>query len=532
MQMIVTLTIVGVMSLVATALLGRRTRGRDTPADRWLTVAFPFLIFLAVCTVLIGATTGHHIDWDAARLAAAVAAARGLPVYAPDGAIETVMYPPGWLLAYRPVAWGQTPAAVLAIGNGLALFYSLLPVAALALLRRSRPLAGLSLAALFVFGMLRCRPLYESCFFPHADAPAMGLALVAAGLLWRSRQPSLSAKRAFWSSAVFAALAVACKQTMILIIPAMAAWLCLRQRYRAAGAYVGISAVIGLVLLAVSAWQFGFEGLWLNLVAIPGRQGWVGSFPFNGFRVLAEFLDHALLPITLLIAGCACAVGLAKTGGPRRQVTEHAWGLLVCVAIFLVPVALLGRVKVGGALNAFGPAIYFLYAAGMALAIDVFRSEPSNAGDDRAGWVALRAAVGMGVLAVCGVWTLNVIQELRYGLPPMARSRVQQAYDYIRAGHPGTYFPAYPLAHLLAQGELYHYAHAIGDRELRGHVPLAPGQAQRYMPRDLELVCWTRAHLADERKGMGNRLKEYRRPVLVPELPEFICFRQASPVGE
>lgn len=521
--MSVSLVHVGALAVLLSAILGWWGRRRAAWWERAFVIASPTFIYLVLGSALIGARTEHHVNWDAARLGAVVAAWRGFAVYDVAGPVQTVMYPPGWLLAYGPVAGCDTPAGVLTLGNAMAQAYAFLPVLLLAQVCARRRATALVLAACFVYAACRLRPLYEGCFFPHADAPALGLALLATIALWCSRHATPPSTRWLYGAACLSAMAVACKQVMVPILPAIACWLCARRQYRDAVRFLGASLLAGILLMALSAWRFGLDGLLLNLVRIPGGHDWVGTTPFNLLRSGSELLSLALMPLIILALGSAWATASAGWSGVRQQLATRAWGLPAILAISLIPLSLMGRVKVGGALNSLAPPLYFLVAALLALYAELLR-EPVPSGLSPASRPILKRTSAAVLAMVAIVWGLDVTQSLRYGLPDPRRSLPQQAFDYLSSTGANAYFPGYPLAHLLDENRLYHFTHAVGDRELRGHIPLAPGQGRAHVPAEATIVCWTRNHLEDERRDVGRYLPGFTVPVAIPELPDFSCY--------
>ncbi len=57
----------------------------------------------------------------------------------------------------------------------------------------------------------------------------------------------------------------------------------------------------------------------------------------------------------------------------------------------------------------------------------------------------------------------------------------QLAYEYAKEQPGAAYFPQNPLAHLMAEGKLYHFFYGIEDRELAG-VLISSDHFRRYMP--------------------------------------------------
>ncbi len=512
----------------------RRTvcgRSGEDAADH-LPGVWPLWIYLIAMSVVLGVAKGHYGDWDAARLAVSVAWARGLPVYAglSEGAVQTTMYPPVWLLAYAPVAWGRTPTEVMAIGYALAPLLALLPIAVtLAAVTRSW---WLSLAGLFLFtaAAVHVEPLWWSCFFPHADAPALGLGLIAVLLVydaWR-RDESRAARGLVVAGAAAACLSVGAKQVMILLLPILLGGLWIVRARRLAGAFILGALGAGLLLAAWAAWAFDISALWLNLVAIPGGASWVGAFPFNLFGALRVLMLPALPPLMLIVV-MATASAMAAEGATPRPARRLLWPWLLAVGVGLSPMAVMGYVKVGGALNSLSFSLYFVYAAAVVQILETApRGSPAPA-FSRA-WPRYRAGGVALTLLIAGPWMLGTLQELRYGLRTISASPCQQAYDYLRT-EPDVqvYFPAYPLAHLLAEDQWYHFVLAMVDREHIGGVPMTPEHRRRHWPADPGMVAWTARQFATEHGGGGDYFPDHQTPIAVPGLPAFRCFVRMPP---
>ena len=117
------------------------------------------------------------------------------------------------------------------------------------------------------------------------------------------------------------------------------------------------------------------------------------------------------------------------------------------------------------------------------------------------------------------------MQDVRYGFRAPRDNLSQQAYDFLMT-HPDTriYFPAYPLAHLMAEQKLYHFMLAIRDREVEAGVPLSPEQFQAHVPPAPEYVAWSKRLYKTERLIMPGYYAEYVQPQRIDGLPDFRCF--------
>lgn len=517
---------VPVVSLAWAFLCWRRTRWSGPLWGGLPRTIAPLLLYLVAASLLLAIFKGVYGDWDAARVAASVALAKGFPVYGglDHGAVLTTMYPPGWLIAYLPTALAATPTGAMLIGYALATMFSLAP--ALWALHRtgSAPAMRLIAFALFVFTLTRVESLWWASFFPHADAPAMGLALLAIVAL----QPRSGQQRRPWVpllvSAAAAVGAVWCKQVLVPLVPALWLWVLGTAGWRRSLAFALWIAFASVVALLVSLALFSPADLWLNLVVIPGHCSWVGQFPFNLMRAFVGWMPAAMPAILTLALGAAFVASSTSRAEFRAWLSRSLWLPSALAAIALIPTALMGFVKEGGALNSLAPPYFMLVAAAILLLAEadalLARARVAALRSWRSAWLAV-------LLPVCSVWWLATMQELRYGIPSPARNLSQRAYDFLRADPSAhVYFPAYPLAHLLAQNRLYHFSHALADRVQLARVPISREQIAESMPAETEIIAWTERQYSSEHGRGAPFFPGFRVRCRVPALPDFRCFQR------
>jgi hypothetical protein len=504
-------------------LYGRAGRGH---ADGLLLACVPILSCLTLCACALEFFHGPYSDWDAGRLAAVVGAAKGHSVYASlsEGAVQTTMYPPGWILAYLPAALGKTPTAVLMIGYLLAQLYSLIPVAlACVIVTQNRRTAWIGFS-IFIFFLIQSFSLEWACFLPHADAPALGLALLALLALHLAlRQAAVSNGRVLLI-ALLGCASVATKQTMIPVLPAILIWSFWVRDRSVATRLLAAMVLVGGAALALSAHLFGASALYLNLVSIPGSCPWKGHFPFNVFSGLQEMTKLAVVPIMLaFVGGTVFAVAAPDT----QTFKPRLWPLLFLCAVLMLPTSVLGRVKMGGVESAMAPSLYFFYLAALAAALEVISLLESFGSPARSRTAVHNMLAGVTLVIILG-WTLLSLQQLRYSYPHPKENLSQLAYDFLLDKGTGACFPAYPLAHLLAEDRLYHFSQAVADRESLAGIPLGDAQRAAHLPDNPELVCWSERLFETERMRVPKEFTDYDRRTPVPELPDFICFRRSS----
>ena len=195
-------------------------------SDLLLRVALVPLFCLIVSTAVAHLSSGNDY-WEAARITPSLAMAYGLPVYSSwdQGSIQTGMYPPFWVIAYLPVAFGKSPVATLTIACMItqALFFG--PVLISFLQATRDKIIAFIAFSIFVFLANLIPSLNYSAFRPHADAPSLGLSLLACSVMLKH------SKEKKWflicMSCMLAWLSVWSKQVMMPLLVALPFWMLL-----------------------------------------------------------------------------------------------------------------------------------------------------------------------------------------------------------------------------------------------------------------------------------------------------------------
>ncbi|HUF89260.1 MAG TPA: hypothetical protein VMR66_04695 [Gemmatimonadota bacterium] len=508
----------------ASAIVWVRARRRSPWGTAMVVAVVPLCLYAALAVATMRATYADSGSWDTARLTPSVALARGHDVYSTrtEGAVQPTMYPPGWVVSYLPAAAGATPSRVLRIGLVLTLLFAFLPVAALLVELSPRRDLGVVGAASFLLASTWLDSLSYSLFRPHADAPALGYAMLAC---WLALRPGPATTR--WAAlvALLCWLSVLSKQVMFPILVVLPLWLLAAQGRRACLRLAGWLAVTGVGAAALAVAFFRPEGVLFNVLTIPARVPWRADDPrlLSILRVLAELVVHAL-PLVLLVAACAVvSVALrshepATRAGPRAFLTGNPWALLAGVALAMVPVSVLGRIKVGGSINTLSPTTYFLLAAAVLAAIEVVR-RARDAGP-RVHQVALgTAALCAAILAAGGTARIALERDT-----PVRAHQSQRAYEYLIGEDPRAFFPLHPLAHLLADGTLFHFGSSLYDREALARLPLPATQRESHLPADPSIVCWDQGYWGKSWLE-ENYFRNYSRRIESGSLRPWDCYR-------
>jgi hypothetical protein len=465
-------------ALVLGVLLAVRATGR-TPAERVLLALLPSAIGSAAVVVADELLSASWRSWNDARLAPMVAWARGEGLYAPadSGAVLGNIYPPLGTLAYLPAALAPDPEAMTRVGGLMALVFVLAPLIAVLVVAGRRCGAGAvgvaSAACVLVVAMGQFRALSLVTYWVHVDAPAVGFGALACGAVALSRNPG--GPRAVALASAACALSACCKQVMLPIALAVLVVAGVRAGRRAVVRHAGGLAVAALVALIGAGLAFDPGTLALNVVTIPSRHPWTGEPGPALAAALAEWLSLAALPLAVVAADAAFAV---RRGERLAALASMPWAV---AGLLMLPMALLGRVKVGGAENALGVSVAFLVPA--ALVALLRRPRP-------AAWTGVReAALALLVLAA----TIAAV-ERSVALPDVWAARASNPervmLDFERR-HPGqAWFAGNPLIALHARGRADHLSYGLYDRELAGLRP-SPDHVAAHLPRPLRWVVTT-----------------------------------------
>ena len=345
--------------------------------DRGLSKALgAALLPLSALVILWSWLTTIGIDpvvgpWNHARLAPAMSLRQGYALYSPPGSgpVTGWIYPPLATLAYLPATLIPDPTSTVLAGRCLSLVYFFAPAAWLLMTDRTDRTrwtgsAGALLFAGFALLSAQSRPLRYCSTEIHADAPALGSAAVAAGLIARAgprigrgaRPPPCSWPRSRCGPSTLTA-------PVLLIVLPFWAYLTgglkglLRVIAMAIAGGLGISIVL---LAAFDTWHTIFNIVNIPLLH-PRRMEAITWAVWN----LMELEQRQILLLLVLAAG---GLGLLTRKSHERRsgggLISEPWALFLLVAVAEFPLSLMAYLKVGGDDNNLGFMLYFLTLAG------------------------------------------------------------------------------------------------------------------------------------------------------------------------
>lgn len=448
--------------------------------------------------------------WNDVRLARSIGLWRGYPLYPgrdSQAPIIGTMHGPVAHLLYGGIGFLKDPTRCLLAACALSsvlYFGSILWLQ----LRGTPKLAGtygfLAAAALLIaspgarYGALTV----------HVDAAALCCSVLAAGLLLTGaplRDRTLAA------SAIFAMLAVASKQTMAPVAFALPCFVLVADGKRAFARYLAVQAAAAVVIFAAMLALFRpARDLLFNTFTLAIRQPRTASIAsriVGGMSHARNELAAAAAPLLFLIAVFAFAPGRL-----REKIGQNCWVVFLWMAALQLPIELRASSTDGGGVNHLGVVTLFAALAATCGLIQFWKS------DSRPELALAARMLLVGIILVGIADPFEVARDFSR----VRSNATQTAYDY-QLQHPGrAYFPANPLAGLLATGKLTHFDDALLDRELAG-FPIAPDQLAAGLPASFQVVAYPPGQKPHARVLRGWLAD---KPLLDdPELPQWRVYQ-------
>lgn len=520
--------ILAILAVSISLVIVRRTRSVDGSDTVRLALVPPSLLAAGIIVwSWLGAAPFMY--WNSPCLAPTFAVYYGYDLYYPfgEGPMLSTMYGPATALAFLPSVFAVNPTEALLFADLLNVIYFSLPIALVCLRLDSDPKrrAGAALAALLAFAglALTSTGLRDVARHVHADAPCVGLGAVAClAMVWSPARPG-------WKrhvlSALLVALSASTKQValpMFLALPffCAAAW----GRSDGLRNLLAMTAV-GAVTASVWILLHGVGPLWFNLLTVPGNYPW--QIAMEGARH-PRMLTSALVTLEILRdgfwIGLIGAVGWNAARGESGAVPARgeaatgmhprAWMLFMLAGAAFIPTSIMGRAKVGGNLNSF----FALYFFGIAAVLLLHRAVTAT---DR---TAARVAGAVFLLLQANI-ILHALDSLPQGWRDwrrLERNPEQQAFEFLLDNPGRAYFSWNPIAHIMAEGKVYHGDSGVWDRDISGYKP-SDEYFREHIPPDFWYVAY---HERYTTHYASLYLPEYSQPVGVNGLDGWRVFKK------
>jgi hypothetical protein len=495
---------------------------------RWLhgiiSAGVALWLFFIVCDFVLRTP---YFFWNAARLMPSFALARGIDYYVllpRGGPLYSTLYPPMVAIVYLPSTIFRTPNGSVLVGAAITV---LLCFSAVALLHFTPFKSGRGAAngwAFLTACLLICfqEPLRYSCFNIHADGPGLAFGAFACAALYAGFVEKWH--MALPVSAVCAILSVFCKQTFLPVPIMLLVWiLAVQGRKKAARRYLLYLVAAWAFATAAAILAWGLWPLYHCLIWVPAHQPWKGPRIWALIQSAMQFI-HLSFPILVALLACmiySLGSGSLRDGRWRALLTNRCVPPLL-VGIALLPSSILGAAKVGGDVNSFSFALFFL-TCGVTLAIaDLWYGASADSTRQLAMTVLVAIALSL------GAYETRSVLDIPSAVSGLSHTDQEVAFAYLER-HPGqAYFPSFPLAHLDAEGQFRHFESGIVDRWLAGET-VSDTEFWAYIPRDPRVIAFgPTGDPGPDQKGydLMRNLQAYSRTVNDPELPGWLVYEK------
>jgi hypothetical protein len=402
-------------------------------------------------------------------------------------------------LFFLPAAMFGVATAALVAGSVLAALAVLIPLAWV-FWKAAPPYDLAMLCFLFTaFLMVQSTGTYNVLFMIHADAPAVGFATVACGLLLGKRLKPMH----WWLAGVASSMAVGAKQTMAPVVIALAVYLLLVDGVRPALHFLCAAAAAGILLLAVILTAWPPRDVVFNIWTLAGTR----PMKHDGFaQLMAAFrtarMDAlpALLPVLFIGAYCG-------RKGIRVFLRENRWVVFALCGAGVLPVSMKAMVTVGSDVNHPGVVLYFLFAAaGLAI-------QQHAGSEDATLRMSVRLFLWVGILVGLAPGLAFAASS---GWAHLRDNPAQVAAEYSQRHAGRAYFPLNPSAGIRADGRFYHLDPALFDREIAGYA-LTRQQLKSGLAEHFRIMAMPPGEQVTSRV-LSEFISKYP-PITDPELP-------------
>jgi hypothetical protein len=443
---------------------------------QWLRRALLACVIVLAPAILYHCLTESMTDLTADhRLAPSFGLVHGYKLYYPaeNGPVLSTIYGPVTALIYLPATLASTPAGAMLIAAliTLVLFYGGGFVALREAVRGSW-LKWWQLLAVVIGVTWTIPPVQRAATAIHADAPALAFAAIAAAFAMRSVHRVSRWENEILAGA-FCVASVLAKQNMLPLAVGLAGWIFVRSRWKGLTVF-GASAIVGsAAMMALVEFRLGGVRAFLfNCYHLPKHQPYDKAllFPAWSQLVVSSFALLAI-PMFLLLRDW-----LQSEGDWREFLQDRKTLLLLLLGLALVPTSIMGRLKYGAIESALCPALFF-FALFLIAELARVQADAKVANESRFALIP--------VLLFCIATGMPAVYLAANSKP---NNPVQQVYEYSKANQGKVYFPQFPLAQLMAEGQLYHFSWGLNDRRAAG-VPITEAHFAANVPQQASVMA-------------------------------------------
>ena len=509
----------------------------DERIERFMAAAAPIVILFVVARIVNESLLAPLQIWDTVHLLGAYLLADGKRLFYPEatGPILDMMYGPVMAISYWPVTLlTRNPAWAAGFAKSVTLFYFLAP--SLWLCRRvdrdypRRRIFVIYVFLAYLYFAFRSPALAGSAFWIHADAPALGWSGLSCMIIY------LKKHRESWHwmalSALFAALGMWTKQVLFPLPVGLALYLAITEGAVSVARYFFYFTGASFLTTCIFCGWFGFDNLWFNLITNPSSQPWHRDMMKTEGWAIVELMERLRWPSIVIFLFCVFhrrSNSVEESSSLRDFYDRYRWSLFMLVATLMVPAALVGRMRMGGDLNALSFSTYFMALGLLTLAIQ-FVAANSSTDDYRFGQTFVKKLMFAYVLSAM----LVEVPTLSYYfvclpkyLHRLETNPASVAYEFSKK-HPGVvYMPWNCLETYLAEGKIYHFEYAIFDRELGNLTPTLE-HFRAGLPPGMKYVGYP---FNEQARHVMKYFPDYVFESTLPELPGWTLYAATQSPG-
>jgi hypothetical protein len=293
------------------------------------------------------------------------------------------------------------------------------------------------------------------------------------------------------------ALAVWAKQSVLPVYGALIVIAALRFGRKSALTLGIAGCAIGILVSLIFLTLLPTTDIVANMITVPAQHPWWKIDPVSGEidatrwaattfdrikMIVAGFfhLIRSYWPLVIFLLGAIWSIKPSERAFALLK--GRRWPAFLVVALFMLPTAVIGRLKVGGAINHETFFLFFLVVAAVLWILETASGERS-------------AALQPHLIIALSLFTLINLPQIRdyHGWRTAWNNQNEVAYRYLKANPHGAYFPWNPLSSWLAERKLYHFDYGVYDRNL-GKAQVSSMHLRAYLPSERPKIASYYAH--------------------------------------